>query len=197
MRYKSYLILVGGLIAALGCADLALGQKNHAGRRRKDPFAAFKKAAEREFNFLEADYGFRKAPAKIQTIKWAGITSCVISYRNATTEVNLHYDLNAALWVEVSRLEQERPGVLVPGEGYNVEYLIKACCPGEAVGRKHGPYSDEDVGGLLNAYARVLREHGRGVLAGDFDIFPRLRSIVDDEVRGRPSLDAQAPDKQP
>ncbi len=197
LRYKSYFALIGVLTMALVCINSAPGQKNHPGRQRRDPFAAFKRAAEREFNFLEADYGFRKAPAKIQKIKWAGITSCTISYRNATTEINLHYELDSALWVEISRLEQERPGVSSPGEGYNFEYLIKACCPGEVVERKQGPHSDEDVGRLLNNYARVLKEHGRDVLAGDFSVFPRLRSLVEDEMRVRPSLDAQAPGKRP
>jgi hypothetical protein len=153
----------------------------------EDIFPIFQGAVQSAFRFLVTDFKFRLDSVSVDdSMAFVPIIGFHVSYRNETTEIEVIYkwyeDLRATPQVMCGRLSFEG-GSLQVTEAYNLDMLIAERCPGKAVNaRVKDPV--EDITQTLNAYASVLAECARDVLAGDFTIFPRLQRTMVNELKG-------------
>ena len=151
----------------------------------------FFKIAEKEFQFLVDEFGFKKRARK----KDAGVYSLL--YETKMTEVGIGFEWrDQYIYVGLGRRDRKAPqekGRLPRPEdeltSFDLEDVLKLRTGKYAIDedRFGRALTLKDVKEILSTYARGLRKHGPDVLQGDFSIFPELEKIVrkrmkDDEV---------------
>ena len=160
--------------------------------RSKDIFSVFRTAADRWFSFLITDFGFRLEFTKIdESMAFADMLTCELHYRNATTEIEVDYtwykDLRGSPVVMVGQLQTTNDGSVTLQEAHNLDQLISERCADRAL-QTFPEDPIERVENTIEAYASLLADCAHNELTGDFDLFPRLRSALLAELRGRCSL---------
>jgi hypothetical protein len=141
-------------------------------------FDAFRRLAATHFGFLFDEYGFVEAEARMHP------PGMWIHYRNDTSQVSVHFEYGADVWVTVGRLThfEER---LVGGEQYNLDVLLSLRAPDLEL--KEEPFPDFDemrIGEILANRAVALR-YAADVLRGNFDVFPELARITEERFQRR------------
>jgi hypothetical protein len=162
-------------------------QPRNSKMQAEDVFPIFQDAVQTAFQFLITDFKFRLDPISVDdSMAFVSIIGCHVKYRNETTEIKVTYDwyedLRGTPQVICGRLSF-KDGSLDVTEAYNLDMIIADRCPGKAV-NTHAEDPVEEITQTLDAYASVLAECARDVLAGDFTIFPRLRKTLASEMKG-------------
>lgn len=110
-----------------------------------------------------------------------------IAFRNATTEVSVHFEFGSGLWIMVHRValyKKQRS----TGEGYNLDDLLAFRSPHAARSMRSSTFDSDQIAELLEAKGAALRAHGSDVLAGDFAVFAQLKDVY---AKRRASLDRE------
>lgn len=150
-------------------------------KRKKEPtdsFAFFKKLTSDAFSFLVADYDLKHVSTQVYA------SECVIRYRNETTGVLVFYENSSIPWIVLMRLKRT-PDEVIEAEGYGLNILAMELGLTELVNFDSAPQecTDDEVEEMLRNYARMLREHGRDILTGDFRVFPKLKQLAKQKER--------------
>jgi len=145
------------------------------GREPADPFTSFKDATAKAFSFLVTDYGFKH----IDTIVY--VRECAIKYRNETTGVIVSYEWGSAPWVVLARLKDPIDFSVV--ERMGVRFILMERCPSDLVDYGEEQLKGQDLEKTLNHDADALKRCGHDILTGDFQVFPKLRKLVEAETR--------------
>lgn len=134
-----------------------------------DAFSSFKKATRKAFAFLRAPaYKFDE----VQT--FCHPPECIVRYENKTTGVTISYECGGTPSVVLSR--RDPTASPVEEEQFGLKFLVMERCP-EDLDRIEGRRSGEDIAQILTDYALILTKCGHEVLAGDFQVLPRLNKI--------------------
>lgn len=148
--------------------------RRKAEKRRTDPFAFFKQAATDAFNFLVENYNFQRLSISVHP------PECAIKYQNQTTGVTITYEWGGTLWVDLSRVSDEKR--------YSVDILMLECQPERSIAEFHpseNESANEYVKRVLQEYAQVLKSCSGDILIGDFRVFPKLKNLSEEVLRQR------------
>jgi hypothetical protein len=106
---------------------------------------------------------------------------CSVRFKNATTGVEIRYEMPNAPTVSVARLG--RYGRF-SRDHYGLKFIIAERCPERDVDHIL-TRSTPDTGfkELLESYAELLKEYATDILKGDFSVFPQLERHVRREMR--------------
>lgn len=142
----------------------------------------FSHACLEKFHFLVTEFACKSVVKKGR----AGVYQVI--FRNATTAVEIGLEWREQyVYVEVYRLVngkmEENPLVIRPETDltvFSLEDLVAVKAPGlHLISQSPGdPLTSNDIEKILNDRALALRDYGRDVLQGDFQIFRRLDGIV-------------------
>jgi hypothetical protein len=144
-----------------------------------DVFKPFIAQTETAFDYLVTVYGF-----KCTTERAIGPEAWVV-FESATTRITVHYEMGAAPWVEIGRLEDVK-GRRVATKTVGLDLLVRE--RGEILRDDVDPprdLSSTELSTMLQARARLLAEVGEDLLRGNFESFPRLWNEAENEVRKR------------
>lgn len=133
-------------------------------------FRMFRQLVNSAFEFLVTEYGFQVAKARhILPGMW-------VYFRNATTQVAIHYEYGIGVWITVGRLEV-RDGRVVDGEQYDLNYLLSLRAPDRDQKMHLWDLKETRLAEILNDRASVLKHHADDVLRGKFEVFERLKQV--------------------
>jgi len=147
-------------------------------------YKLFEKICLKSFHFLSDEFGFKHVKTETD------IYSCVITYKNKTTaiEISLEQYNMPGVWVLIYRLIDgeipEYAAVTRPETVINSFYL-----PDIVSLRSSSSISDKEIKDILHPkrkelevvlekYAKSLKKYAPDILQGDFKIFPQLEKIV-------------------
>jgi hypothetical protein len=144
-----------------------------------DVFKLFISEARAAFDYLVTTYGFKR------TMEQAIGPEAWVVFEGATTRITVHYEMGAAPWVEIGRLEDVN-GRHVQTKEIGLNLLL----------RERGKALHDDVDSprdlnntelatMLRARAHLLAETGDDLLRGSFESFPRLWNKAEKELRKR------------
>jgi hypothetical protein len=145
-------------------------------KETSDPFTLFKKGTAKAFAFLITDYGFTHVDTTVHR------PECVIRYRNETTGVTVSYEWGGTPSVILSRLNRTATDVSEADE-IGLKFLAMERCPNGALAGDYERLKSQSIEEVLSDYAAILRECGTDILTGDFQIFAKLRKLVEAEQR--------------
>lgn len=137
------------------------------------PHAFFKQAVGEVFEFLTTDFGFSKVEIVDQ------ILDCTIKYRNRTTGIDVYYELNSQLSVDLIKTSHQSSGTSEE-KPYDLLLLMELRRPDTDAHKFYGgdkEWTDDRIKTLLREYANFLREGARDVLSGDFSVLSTLRKL--------------------
>jgi hypothetical protein len=133
------------------------------------------------FRFLEEEFGFSRRSSERTRY------GSHIAYTNETTSVRVSLEpREGGIFVELSRLvDGEVPSAPVIIESDSVlnsfdlddVLLLRLGPPGEALGAPSA-FTVDEIEAELDTYATALRDYASDILRGDFELFPRLESLV-------------------
>ncbi len=128
--------------------------------------SVFERMVEKAFWGLEARFGFKKPETKF------GSRSVTVSFKNATTEVTLNYEMGNMPWLEIADLQNPEVkstlGWLLVEKG-----LEQAPLPEQAF--HPTPLNETHLEPVLQTMGRQLTDQGSDLLKGDFAIMPKLQ----------------------
>jgi hypothetical protein len=125
------------------------------------------------FNFLVESYGFHYSGAD------AHVPEFWICFRSSTVEIRVMFEIATGTWVELGRLEA---GKKHPVEKYALNFVLMERAPQIKMEYHCPEFDDPRLPLLLDEQARCLRLYAEDVLRGDFQIFPRLRKLVEKRI---------------
>lgn len=140
------------------------------GPKRTDHFAFFKGAAGEILGQLLSRYRLKQVSISEH------MPECALKYHNETTGLTVTYEWKAAIWIELSRLDQTADGPLET-ERYGMDLLVAERCPHKSLSEEFHSieWNDQAIERILRAYSGLLEEYARDILLGDFRVFPRLQ----------------------
>ena len=150
-------------------------------KKLNNAFAFFRQAVHETFESLCTEFGFRH----VETIEH--VPECVVKYRNQTTGIDVSYEWQSSLSIDLVKLERSGNKVTEAAKA-GFSFLLQIRQPAIDTSKFHG--SDKEwttayIEQLLREYATLLRENARDVLTGDFSIFPELKKLAAANRRNR------------
>jgi hypothetical protein len=127
----------------------------------------FELMVDKAFWGLEAKYGFKKTETKFVD------RSCIVQFRNATTEVLLNYELGNTPWLEISDIHNS-------GNKSTLGWLLvelgidQAPKPEQAF--RPTTLSEGTLEPTLQKMGQQVLDYGAELLKGDFAIMPKLQA---------------------
>jgi hypothetical protein len=144
-----------------------------------DVFRPFISQTRTTFDYLVTTYGFER------TTEQAAGPEAWVEFENATTRITVHYEMGAAPWVEIGRLEDVK-GRRVQTKSIGLDLLLRerarALNDDLDVPRD---LSSSELSTMLQVRARALAEAGDDLLRGNFESFPRLWNKAENELQRR------------
>jgi hypothetical protein len=127
----------------------------------------FEGMLERAFLDLEARNGFKKIETKYAE------HSVIVRFQNATTELLLNYEIGETPWLEIGDLKNlENRSTL----GWLLVELGVEDAPTSAQAFQSVTLEDSELEAVLRKMSQQIREHGAGLLQGDFSLLPKLQA---------------------
>ena len=133
-------------------------------------FESFRRLAHEKLDFLIAEYGFQESEAKLF------LPAMWILFRNATTQVAVHFEYGSGVWIQLGRLTLF-DGRVVAREQYALNFLLSVRAPD--LDREYTllDFDQDRFADIMGEVAIALKLHARDVLRGDFTIFARLEQV--------------------
>src|SRR2546423_1488875 len=150
-----------------------MGEKGKMKKNRNvmtNRFGFFKQAVSNVFESLFRQYDFAHVSTTVET------PDCVIKHWNRTTGLDITYELESSITVDLIQLERTLEETL-ERRSYDLLLLMELRRPDIDRTQFYGgdkEWSNDYVEKLLREYARFLKEDAHDVLSGDFTIFPEL-----------------------
>ncbi|HEY0158214.1 MAG TPA: hypothetical protein VGF28_13100 [Thermoanaerobaculia bacterium] len=132
--------------------------------------ARYEADVDEAFGFLRTQYGCVKARRGMH------VPECWVGYQNRHVRITVSFELGSGPWVVLERRSWFR--FWIDDEGYDLVFLLMERAPDEYKRRLVKNVDDPALRDELRRLASLLREHGDDVLRGDFQVFPRLRTIA-------------------
>jgi hypothetical protein len=126
----------------------------------------FETMVDKAFWGLESKHGFKKAETAFQK------HGCVIRFQNATTEVDLNYDIGSEPWLAIVDLENPKTNRSTLGWLLVEKGIDKTPAPEQAFHLV--PLEEDKLEAWLQTKAQQLLDHGSDLLEGDFSLMPKL-----------------------
>ena len=127
----------------------------------------FESMVDKAFWSLEAKYGFKKTETN-----FVGRT-CIVRFRNATTEVLLNYELGNTPWLEISDTHNaENKSTL----GWLLVELGVDPSPKPEQAFRPTTLSEGTLQPVLQKMGQQILDYGSDLLKGDLTILPKLQA---------------------
>jgi hypothetical protein len=104
-----------------------------------------------------------------------------VTFRNATTQVEVHFEYETAVWLTLSKLVRTN-GDIVGGEGYSLAYILSVRAPDVSSSARVTDFDESRIKEALERQIAVMAKYAGDVLCGDFSIFARLKELSEAEV---------------
>jgi hypothetical protein len=129
--------------------------------------SVFESMVDKAFWGLESKYGFKKTETKFVD------RTCVVQFRNKTTEIILNYELGNTPWIEIVDLHNaDNKSTL----GWLLVELGEDKAPTPAQAFRPTPLTESELEPTLQKMGKQITDYGANLLKGDFAIFPKLQS---------------------
>lgn len=122
----------------------------------------FDEAASAAFIFLPRDFGYNERAAELHGYE------CSKRFVSPMLEVTVYREVGEPPWVALTVVLAREPRKT---ESYDLAVLAEVRCPGCGYLDQRGSLEE-----MLSFQASVLRKYGADLLAGDFELLPKLRS---------------------
>lgn len=102
--------------------------------------------------------------------------------------MTVHFELRSQPWLVFAELRREG-GRTVERNRSSLDLLLQERAPEKAPVRASAD-DNEEIRRMIFEKARQLRDYGRDVLQGDFQVFPRLKELAAENLRRRNAAEA-------
>ena len=126
----------------------------------------FERIIMKTFRGLESRHGFKKGEAVYSS------KGCTVQFKNATTDVTLHYEIGEEPWLDISDVKNAESkstlGWLLVERGIEKP-------PTPAAAFQSTPLAEKDLESAIEKKNQQLLEYGMDLINGDFSLMPALQ----------------------